>query len=85
MADDYPWGQPEDTLAEGMKQLAEMWGTDAPVELLVPSMVGNLAFRRWYAKTSRAAVSPATPPTTSRWAPPDAGLMQATGGPDVRP
>jgi class 3 adenylate cyclase len=45
-------------MAEGMKRLAEMWGTDEPVELFVPSMAGDTAFRRWYAKTSRSAMSP---------------------------
>ena len=57
-ADDYPWGLPEGVLANGMKELADMWGTDAPVDLLVPSMAGDNAFRRWYAKTSRSAMSP---------------------------
>ncbi len=57
-ADDYPWGLPEEGLEEGMKQLAEMWGTDAPVDLLVPSMAGDNAFRRWYARTCRSAMSP---------------------------
>ena len=57
-ADDYPGGRPEEGLEAGMKRLAEMWGTDGPVELLVPSMAGDEAFRRWYAKTSRSAMSP---------------------------
>lgn len=57
-ADDYPWGLPEDGLEEGMRRLAEMWGTAAPVDLLVPSMAGDQAFRRWYAKSSRSAMSP---------------------------
>jgi class 3 adenylate cyclase len=57
-ADDYPWGPPEEAMEAGMKVLAEMWGTDAPVDILVPSMVGDHAFRRWYAKTSRSAMSP---------------------------
>ena len=54
-ADDYPWGLPEGVLANGMKELADMWGSDAPVDLLVPSMAGDNAFRRWYARTSRSA------------------------------
>jgi class 3 adenylate cyclase len=41
-----------------MKHLVEMWGTEAPVDLLVPSMAGDKGFRRWYAKTSRSALSP---------------------------
>ncbi len=57
-ADDYPWGLPEELLANGMTELADMWGTDAPVDLFVPSMAGDNAFRRWYAKTSRSAMSP---------------------------
>jgi class 3 adenylate cyclase len=57
-AEDYPWGLSEQGLSEGMDQLAAMWGTEAPVDLLVPSMAGDRAFRRWYAKTSRAAMSP---------------------------
>jgi class 3 adenylate cyclase len=55
--DGYP-GQSEEGMAQGMKRLAEMWGTDALVDLLVPSMAGDHAFRRWYAKTSRSAMSP---------------------------
>jgi class 3 adenylate cyclase len=57
-AEDYPWGLPEEGLEEGMKHLEEMWGTEAPVDFLVPSMVGDTGFRRWYAKTCRSALSP---------------------------
>jgi class 3 adenylate cyclase len=57
-ADDYPWGPPEEAMEPGMQLLAATWGTDAPVDLLVPSMAGDAAFRRWYAKTSRLAMTP---------------------------
>ena len=57
-ADDYPWGLPEDALEDAAKVLTEIWATEAMVDFAVPSMAGDQAFRRWFAKTCRAALSP---------------------------
>jgi class 3 adenylate cyclase/predicted alpha/beta hydrolase len=54
---DYP-GLSLDDLDEVEKMTAEAWGTDAAASLLTPALAGNAAYRRWFAKAQRAALSP---------------------------
>jgi pimeloyl-ACP methyl ester carboxylesterase len=57
-ADDYPIGMPP-TVAEALlAQLDQLWGTEALVEMTVPSRAGDARFRRWYARFQRTIASP---------------------------
>jgi len=38
--------------------VADMWGTDAAASLLTPGLADDPAYRRWFAKAQRAALSP---------------------------
>jgi len=54
---DYPGVDPEraDDLTADFRSA---WGTDAVVELVVPSMVGDEAFRRWFTRFCRVGNPP---------------------------
>jgi class 3 adenylate cyclase len=56
-AEDYP-GVSLDTMREVRRVTAEAWGTDAMASLLTPAMADDPAYRRWFAKAQRAALSP---------------------------
>ena len=58
VADDYPWGLPEELSDDVMGHMVESWGTEAITDILAPTMAGDLAFRRWFAKASRGSHSP---------------------------
>jgi class 3 adenylate cyclase len=38
--------------------MVEIWGTEAIVDVLMPSLAGDQAFRRWFAKACRASMGP---------------------------
>jgi class 3 adenylate cyclase/alpha-beta hydrolase superfamily lysophospholipase len=56
-AEDYPGMSPE-ILREMEAQTAEAWGTDATAAVLTPALADDAAYRRWFAKAQRAALSP---------------------------
>ncbi|HWU36377.1 MAG TPA: alpha/beta hydrolase, partial [Candidatus Acidoferrum sp.] len=58
VTDDYPWGLPEELSDDVMRHMVESWGTEAIADILAPTMAGDLAFRRWFAKASRGSHSP---------------------------
>jgi len=55
-ADDYPGVSPEFT-DDAQSAVAEAWGTEASAFILTPSLADDPAYRRWFAKSSRAASS----------------------------
>jgi class 3 adenylate cyclase len=57
-ADDYPIGIPAEVGEALLAQFDQGWGTDALLEVLLPSRAGDERFRRWFAKTQRAMASP---------------------------
>jgi class 3 adenylate cyclase/pimeloyl-ACP methyl ester carboxylesterase len=57
-ADDYPCGLPQDLLDDVTPRMVEVWGTEAIADVLTPTLAGDEAFRRWFAKTCRAVLSP---------------------------
>jgi class 3 adenylate cyclase/predicted alpha/beta hydrolase len=56
-AEGYP-GLSVDTLREAQVVTAEAWGTDAAASLITPAHAHDPAYRRWFAKAQRAALSP---------------------------
>jgi class 3 adenylate cyclase/alpha-beta hydrolase superfamily lysophospholipase len=56
-SDDYP-GLSLEALLEAGRVTAEVWGTDASASLFTPALASDPAFRRWFAKAQRAALSP---------------------------
>jgi pimeloyl-ACP methyl ester carboxylesterase len=60
LAPDYPIGLPPEALDDFLERIEESWGTGAiSAELFAPSMAGDEAFRRSWARFERLAVSPA--------------------------
>jgi class 3 adenylate cyclase len=55
-ADDYP-GLSPDFLRDVLAITAEVWGTEAGASILTPSLADEPGYRRWFAKTQRAAAS----------------------------
>ena len=47
-----------DAILEVGRVTAEVWGTDAAASLLTPALADDPAYRRWFAKAQRAALSP---------------------------
>jgi len=58
VADDYPWGLPQDTVEGNALYIADIWGTEVMADIGAPSMAGDKAYRRWVAKATRAVMSP---------------------------
>jgi class 3 adenylate cyclase len=54
----YPWAMDPEERRGVIEQLPEQWGRGAYVELLAPSMAGDEAFRRWWARLERLGASP---------------------------
>jgi class 3 adenylate cyclase/alpha-beta hydrolase superfamily lysophospholipase len=55
--EDYP-GLPFEAVEDISRVTAEAWGTDAAASLLTPAFADDPAYRRWFAKAQRAALSP---------------------------
>jgi class 3 adenylate cyclase len=53
----YP-GMPLDSLRESEVLIADAWGTEATASLFTPALADDTAYRRWFAKAQRAALSP---------------------------
>ena len=72
-SENYP-GMSLDFIRDMNVLLADTWGTDAAASLLTPALADDPAYRRWFAKSQRAALSPR-----------DAGaLASVVGAMDVR-
>jgi class 3 adenylate cyclase len=56
-SEDYPGLSLDDT-REFERITAEAWGTEAIAPLLTPALADDPAYRRWFAKAQRAALSP---------------------------
>lgn len=56
--EDTPWAFTREQRERLSERLAEDWGSGARMEAYAPSMTGDPAFRAWYAKLERLAVSP---------------------------
>lgn len=63
-APDYPWGYSEAERSHDLRFAEDAWGTEAYATSTMaedaPSMVGDRAFARWYAKVMRHWVSPSS-------------------------
>lgn len=57
-APDYPEGHPPEVAPFVFEALREMWGTEAAVGLLAPSLQSDASFSRWYTRFQRAACTP---------------------------
>jgi pimeloyl-ACP methyl ester carboxylesterase len=57
-AADYPIGIPVDFLERSLGYIHEQWGTGELLDLLAPSLVDDLQFRRWWARYQRHSLSP---------------------------
>jgi class 3 adenylate cyclase len=57
-ADDYPIGIPREVAEALLDQVDQLWGTEAMVQLTVPSRADDERFRRWIARAARSAASP---------------------------
>ncbi|HUO39621.1 MAG TPA: adenylate/guanylate cyclase domain-containing protein, partial [Mycobacterium sp.] len=55
---DYPFGMPEQTLAQYVDAFGDLLGTGALVDFLAPSWAGDPAKRRWWARGERLAGGP---------------------------
>src|SRR5262245_32627987 len=59
-APDYPIGMPSEMLARSLDNVEEAWGTGSvSTDFFAPSLAGDEAFRRSWARFERLAVSPA--------------------------
>lgn len=56
--DDYPEGVRPDILEWARGWMREIWGTGDSLDILCPSLSGNIAFREWRARYERLAASP---------------------------
>ena len=57
---DYPSGMSPEMAEFILEQVRLEWGKESFAELTAPSLAGDKAFPRWYAKMMRAAASPRT-------------------------
>lgn len=57
-ADDYPVGPSPDELGAFAERVAEGWGSDEAAAWFAPSRAENAAFREWFARSTRSALSP---------------------------
>src|SRR5262245_32227115 len=67
-SEDYP-GMSLGEIREFGEVAAETWGTDAAASVLTPALADDPAYRRWFAKAQRTALSPR-----------DAGVLAAVVG-----
>jgi class 3 adenylate cyclase len=56
--DDYPGGLSHDSFSDVEALMADVWGTEASASILTPALSDDALYRRWFAKSQRAAVSP---------------------------
>jgi pimeloyl-ACP methyl ester carboxylesterase len=65
--EDYPFGAPPDLVEQFAQRAEQDWGTGANVAALAPSRAGDEAFCRWFARSERVSLSPATWGAMIRW------------------
>jgi class 3 adenylate cyclase len=59
-ADDYPWGLSSQAVGDAEAFIVEAWGTETMAEFASPTSAKDPAFRRWFAKSQRAAANART-------------------------
>jgi class 3 adenylate cyclase len=57
-SDDYPIGMPAEVADAIVDQVDQLWGTEAMVQIVVPSRADDQRFRRWFAKLLRTGATP---------------------------
>src|SRR5262249_31355452 len=57
-ADDFPIGLPGDFLEGALEYVHAQWGTGELLDILAPSLAGDVQFRRWWARYQRHSLSP---------------------------
>jgi class 3 adenylate cyclase len=66
--DDYPIGMPLDTWARLVDRFEQHWGRTAEIlDLTGPSLASDSAFRQWFTRYQRLAMSPGAAATQYRW------------------
>ncbi len=58
-APDYPWGPTREQFEEFISSLDKIWGTGYLLPRYAPSRANDPAFKEWWTKLERAALSPA--------------------------
>jgi class 3 adenylate cyclase len=56
-ADGYPGGLSHDSFGDVEGLMADVWGTEASASILTPAVSDDPLYRRWFAKSQRAAAS----------------------------
>jgi pimeloyl-ACP methyl ester carboxylesterase len=56
--DGYPWGRSPEEVDRYLQITEEGWGQGVALPFLAPTMAGDEAFRRWFAKMERQGASP---------------------------
>jgi len=56
-ADDYPWGISMETLLAAEEFIVQTWGTEDMAVVASPALAQDPQFRRWFAKSLRAAAN----------------------------
>jgi len=64
---DYPWGLSEADVGDSMAVLEQVWGTEDMAEFGNPDAARDPAYRRWYARTTRLAISGKEAAAHARW------------------
>jgi class 3 adenylate cyclase len=64
---DYPWGLSRADLDGAVEVLEQTWGTEDLAEFGNPDAARDPAFRRWWARQSRLALSPSEASAHFRW------------------
>jgi pimeloyl-ACP methyl ester carboxylesterase len=66
--DDYPFGYSESEMDQFIDSMERHWGGPWGVQHWAPSLVGDIAFRRWWAAFLRMSASPGAAAATMRMA-----------------
>jgi pimeloyl-ACP methyl ester carboxylesterase len=59
-APDFEIGVPQEIVERGLERIYAEWGTGALLDVLAPSLFGDVQFRRWWARYQRHSLSPGT-------------------------
>jgi class 3 adenylate cyclase len=65
--DDYPWGLSPADVDGAVEVLEQLWGTEELAEFGIPDAARDPAFRRWYARTIRLALTRREAGAYLRW------------------
>jgi class 3 adenylate cyclase len=58
LADGYPWGRTPEEVGRNLQITEEGWGRGVALPFLAPTMAGDEAFKRWFARLERLSASP---------------------------